>query len=423
MLEILKLRNEQAQLLGFNNFSELSIDTKMAESTDSVLKFMYDLIQKSKAQAKKEYKTLQDFANSNGLEGKLESWDVSFYSERLKKSLFNFTEEELRDYFPVNHVMEGLFTILEKIYGLNVKEIKDFDTYHKDVTLYEFTDKQGGLRGKILVDLYARDNKRGGAWMDSYRTRYSQESGDIQHPVAYVTCNFTPALAGEEATLTHTDVVTLFHEFGHALHHILTQVEDLPVSGISGVEWDAVELPSQFMENFCWTDKGLALISAHIKTGKPLPEALFSKLNESRQFQSALQMLRQLEFSIFDFELHMKNDVASVDDVQKFLDQIREKVSVSAPPAFNRFQHSFSHIFAGGYAAGYYSYKWAEVLSSDAFAKFEESGDVFSAKEGQAFLSCILEKGGSQPAGELFEEFRGRKPNVEAILRHAGITT
>jgi oligopeptidase A len=421
LVEIMQLRAEEAKILGFNNFAELSIDTKMAESTDAVLAFMYDLVKKSKPQAEMEYEELQLFATENGLVGALQSWDATYYSEKFKKSLFDFTQEELRPYFPVTQVMQGLFKILQHIYGLMVKEVAQIDKYHDDVKLYEFKDKQGNLRGKIFVDLYAREHKRGGAWMDECRVRYRKADGGIQSPVAYVTCNFTPALGDQEATLTHTDVVTLFHEFGHALHHVLTQVEDLPVSGINGVEWDAVELPSQFMENFCWTAEGLKLISSHIETGKPLPDVLFSKLNDSRKFQSALQMIRQLEFSIFDFKIHMLPKIKGVKDIQQVLDQTREEVSVSLPPSYNRFQHSFTHIFAGGYAAGYYSYKWAEVLSSDAFAKFEESGSVFNAEDGQAFLTCILEKGGSQPAAELFENFRGRKPSIDAILRHAGI--
>ncbi|MCF6807403.1 M3 family metallopeptidase [Thiotrichales bacterium 19S9-12] len=423
--ETLSLRQKKADILNYDNYAELSIATKMVESTDQVMDFLYDLVKRTKTQALEEFEELALFAKEMD-QIELASWDVNYYAEKLKKERFSFTQEELRPYFPVNHVLKGLFSILNEIYGLKVEKIDQFDRYHDTVSLYQFVDKDDQLRGLIYIDLYARESKRGGAWMDDITTRYVRDDKKLQVPVAYLACNFAPPLDKDtQALLTHNDVVTLFHEFGHALHHILTKVNYLPVSGIHGVEWDAVELPSQFMENYTWHKDGLKRITEHYQTGESLPEALFDKLVASRYFQSAMQMLRQLEFAIFDFKLHLEYKKHQDDPnyVLDLLDQVRQEVAVVMPPKYHRFTHSFSHIFAGGYAAGYYSYKWAEVLSSDAFALFEESGDVFNRDIGLQFLEQVLEKGSSAPALDLFTNYRGRKPDIKALLRHSGIQT
>ncbi|MFZ9035282.1 MAG: M3 family metallopeptidase [Francisellaceae bacterium] len=419
MNEIMDLRQEKAKILGFDNYAEVSLATKMAHSVDQVETFLWNLVEKSYPQAQQELKELAEFVKTLGVTEPLESWDLAYYSEKLKKQRFDFTEEELKVYFPLSQVMSGLFQILADIYGLTVIEELQFDRYHADTTLYRFEDGDGNLRGKILIDLFARDHKRGGAWMDECRTRFRKRDHSLQIPVAYVNCNFMPTQNGDEPLLKHNEVVTLFHEFGHALHHILTQIDYLPASGINGVEWDAVELPSQFMENFCWQRQGIALISKHVKTGQPLPDALFDKLIQSRVFHSALAMIRQLEFSLFDMLLHKNYDRNR--DIHAVLSHIRERVAVIKTPDYNRFENSFAHIFAGGYAAGYYSYKWAEVLSSDAFAMFEESGDILSYETGQRFLHGILEQGGSKSAATLFKAMRGRDPDITALLRHSGI--
>ncbi len=419
MQEIIELRYKEAKLLGFNNYAELSLKSKMASSVDKVMAFLEDLLQRAKHQAQKELQALQSFANKHGLSGKLQVWDVPYYSEKMKKTLYDFTAEELRPYFPLPYVIQGLFKIIESLYGVHAQEVKEWDRYHLQTALYVFYDQKKDIRGKILVDLFARDNKRDGAWMDDCRTRYKRQDQSVQVPVAYVTCNFMPPKNNEDALLTHNDVLTLFHEFGHALHHILTKVDYLPVSGINGVEWDAVELPSQFMENFCWSREGLSLIAKHVKTGESLPTALFKKLEASRQYQSALAMLRQLEFALFDMKLHQVQPDGL--DIHGTLLSIRKETSLFEVPEYNRFENSFSHIFAGGYAAGYYSYKWAEVLSSDAFSVFESSAEIINPKIGQSFLQNILEMGGSRPAAELFEAFRGQQPTVDALLKYNGI--
>ncbi|WP_440615870.1 M3 family metallopeptidase [Cysteiniphilum sp. 6C5] len=419
MQEIMRLRAQEAELLGFKNYAEVSLATKMATSVDDVMKFMHDLLQKAKPHAQKEFGELKAFAKEYGLNDEFKPWDSVYYSDKMKKARYDFTSEELRPYFPLNNVMKGLFSVLSSLYGITVKKNDDWDRYHSQTDLYEFYDESKQLRGAILVDLFAREHKRDGAWMDECRTRYKRLDHSVQTPVAYVTCNFMPANEGADALLTHSDVLTLFHEFGHALQHILTQVEHLPVSGINGVEWDAVELPSQFMENFCWCEEGLQLLSQHVETKESLPKALFQKLVASRQYQSGLAMLRQLEFALFDMQLH-QSDTQNL-DIHQVIEDVRQSTALLEVPKFNRFENSFSHIFAGGYAAGYYSYKWAEVLSSDAFAELEQGQSVLNKAIGQKFMQIILETGGSAPAAELFEKFKGHKPSVDALLRHNGI--
>lgn len=419
MKEIMRLRAKEAKLLGFSNYAEVSQVTKMADSVDEVMCFMRDLLQKAKPQAQKELDELKAFAKAHGLYDNLKPWDAIYYAEKIKKSRYDFTSEELRAYFPLNHVMQGLFSVLLSLYGIKAKKVDDWDRYHPQTELYKFYDESSVLRGAILVDFFAREHKRDGAWMDECRTRYKRLDQTIQVPVAYVTCNFMPPKKETDASLTHNDVLTLFHEFGHALQHILTKVEHLPVSGIKGVEWDAVELPSQFMENFCWCEEGLKLLSQHVKTKESLPQELFQKLIASRQYQSALAMLRQLELSLFDMKLH-QIDAENL-DIHQVIKNVRQSTALLETPDFNCFENSFSHIFAGGYAAGYYSYKWAEVLSSDAFAEFEQGNSVLDKAIGQKFMQIILEKGGSAPAAQLFEKFKGQKPSVDALLRHNGI--
>ena len=348
-----------------------------------------------------------------------QAWDASYYSEKLKQKNYGFKQEDVKPYFPAPTVIKGLFEIVKRLYGIQIAEITAVDVWHEDVKFYEIRDAKNAVRGQFYFDLYARTNKRGGAWMDECVNRMKLEDR-IQTPVAYLTCNLTPPVGTDPALLTHDEVTTLFHEFGHGLHHMLTQVEARFVAGINGVEWDAVELPSQFMENWCWEKESLAFIATHYQTGAALPEDLFNKLMAAKNFQSAMMMIRQLEFSIFDFKLHLQFGRAGFPGIQQLLDEVRSQVSVLKPPAFNRFQHGFTHIFAGGYGAGYYSYKWAEVLSADAFSKFEEDG-IFNRQTGEAFLHNILEKGGSQKAMELFKAFRGREPTIDALLQHNGL--
>ncbi len=419
MEQILALRHEEAQLLGFANFAELSLATKMARSTDEVIHFLEDLSRRSLPVAQRDLDDLRTFALSYHAEEKLESWDLDYYAEKLRQQAYSLSEEEIKPYFPATKVIPGMFEVVKRLYGLNIREVEGVDVWHQDVTFYEIRDQADDIRGYFYLDLYARPKKRGGAWMDNCAGR-RKLNGHIQLPVAFLTCNFTPPTANTPALLRHEEVLTLFHEFGHGLHHMLTRVDYLGVSGIHGVQWDAVELPSQFMENFCWEREALDLISGHYQTGEPLPEALFNKMLAARNFQSGRQMVRQLEFSLFDFRIHRDYDPALGGRVYAILDEVRKQTAVFIPPAFNRFAHSFSHIFAGGYGAGYYSYKWAEVLSSDAYSLFEQNG-VFDAQTGQAFLEKILERGGSRDAMELFVDFRGREPEIDALLRHNGI--
>lgn len=416
--EILKLRHELARLLGFENYAEYSLATKMAESPDKVVEFLQDLAAKSKLQAEKELAELTAFAKAEfGIEG-LEAWDVGYYGEKLRQQRYAISQEELRPWFPAEKVIAGMFDVVNRLFGIEFETVDNVDTWHKDVRFFNIT-RQGEVIGRFYLDLYAREHKRGGAWMDVCRSRWKLDD-KLQLPVAYLTCNFTPPVGDKPALLTHDEVVTLFHEFGHGLHHMLTRVDYAAISGISGVAWDAVELPSQFMENWCWEKDGLAIISGHFDTGEPLPEAKLNKLLAAKNFQSAMMMVRQLEFSLFDFKLH--KEYRDSIDVQSVLDEVRKQVAVVIPPSFNRFQNSFSHIFAGGYAAGYYSYKWAEVLSADAFSRFEEEG-IFNRETGESFLHEVLEKGGSAEPMELFVNFRGREPEIDALLRHSGIQT
>lgn len=415
--ETLALRKELAQLLGFDHYAERSLATKMAETPEQVLQFLHDLADKSKPQAQADIAELTAFADENYGVSDLQAWDLAYYSEKLKQDKYAISDETLRPYFPETQVIPGLFKVVEKLYGLDIRQRQDIDVYHPDVKYYEIFDHTGALRGSFYLDLYAREKKRGGAWMDECRVRRVTSKGDLQYPIAYLTCNFTAPVDGNPACFTHDEVVTLFHEFGHGIHHMLTKVDVAGVSGINGVAWDAVELPSQFLENWCWQPEALSFISGHVETGEPLPQDLLDKMLAAKNFQSAMQMLRQIEFSLFDFELHMAEpDV----DVQAFIDDIRQKTAVVLPPEFNRFQNSFGHIFAGGYAAGYYSYKWAEVLSADAFSAFEQNG-IFDRTTGNKFLTEILEQGGSREPMQCFVAFQGREPSVDALLRHSGI--
>ncbi len=418
MERTLALRHEQARLLGFANYAERSLARKMAADTDSVIRFLHDLAEKSLPQAKQEYDELEAFARGQGLD-RLQAWDLMYYAEKLRQDRYDISQEALKPYFPETRVIPGLFAVVQRLFGVEIREAEQVDAWHADVRLFEIRDPQDGLRGRFYLDLHARPNKRGGAWMDSYRGRF-RDGDSLQTPVAYLVCNASPPVGDKPALFTHDEVTTLFHEFGHGIHHMLTRIDYPEISGINGVEWDAVELPSQFLENWCWEPEALDLISGHWRTGEPLPRELLDKMLAARNFQAAMKMVRQLEFALFDFRLHREYDPERGGRIQAILDEVREQVAVVRPPAFNRFAHGFTHIFAGGYAAGYYSYKWAEVLSADAFSRFEEQG-IFSAETGRAFLTNILERGGSRDAMELFKAFRGREPSIEPLLRHNGI--
>jgi oligopeptidase A len=416
--ETLALRYELARLLGFESYADLSLATKMAESTDQVEEFLRTLAKKSLPVAKKDLQALQKFAVDEHEINELQAWDIAYYSEKLRQRDYAISQEELRPYFPAERVMDGMFEVVGKLFGITIECVESVDVYHKDVRFFAIK-KAGEVQAYFYFDIYARDKKRGGAWMADCRTRRLR-NGTIQLPVAYLTCNFTAPVGSKPSLLTHQEVTTLFHEFGHGLHHMLTQMTEAAVSGISGVAWDAVELPSQFLENWCWAREVIPMISGHYKTGAPLPNDLLEKMLAAKNFQSGMQMVRQIEFSLFDFLLHAQYSDANPVDAQHVLDRVRSEVAVMEPPAFNKFQNSFSHIFAGGYAAGYYSYKWAEVLSADAFSLFEEAG-VFDKATGEKFLNTILSNGGSQEPMALFKAFRGREPNTDALLRHGGI--
>ncbi len=419
MQEILVLRYQSAKLLGFDNYAHYSLAKKMAKDPEEVIGFLTDLAKKSKHAAMPEFEELQAFARSEYGVEKLEAWDITYYSEKLRQNKFDLSQEELRPYFPAPQVITGLFTVAHRLYGINTCPRDNVETWHPDVKFFDIFDADNELRGCFYLDLYARPHKRGGAWMDECIIRKKTVDG-IQIPVAYLTCNFTPPIGDDPSLLTHDEVITLCHEFGHGLHHLLTRIDYPSVAGINGVPWDAVELPSQFMENWCWEREALDLIGRHYQTGDNIDDGLFKKLTASKTFQAGMQMVRQLEFAIFDFRLHIEYNNKNPLNIQDLINEVRNQVAVIIPPDFNRFQHSFSHIFAGGYAAGYYSYKWAEVLSADAFSKFEENG-IFNKETGQEFLHLILEQGGARDPMDLFIEFRGRKPSIEPLLRHSGI--
>ncbi|MCP4991321.1 MAG: oligopeptidase A [Colwellia sp.] len=423
MNELLQLRHELANLLDFENYAQHSLATKMANSTSEVMEFLEGLAVKSQQQGKQDFQELTDFAASEYKQSNLQAWDLAYYSEKLKQSRYAISDEELRPYFPKDKAVSGLFEVVNRLFGLTITQRDNVDTWHDDVEFYDVFDKDNNLRGSFYLDLYAREKKRGGAWMDVCVGRSQLSDDTIQYPVAYLTCNFNGPVGDKPALFTHDEVVTLFHEFGHGIHHMLTQVNASGVAGINAVPWDAVELPSQFLENWCWQPEALAFISSHFESREPLPQAMLDKMLAAKNFQSAMQMLRQLEFSIFDFTMHASFDPKATNNdqhIQNTLNNVREQYAVVKAPAFNRFQHGFSHIFGGGYSAGYYSYKWAEVLSADAFGLFEEQG-IFDQATGQSFLTNILEKGGSKEPSELFNNFRGRAPEIDALLRHSGI--
>jgi oligopeptidase A len=425
--ELLALRHEEAQLLGLGSYAELSLVPKMAQTPTEVIAFLRDLAARARPFAQRDMDELRTFARAElGLDD-IQPWDTAWVSERLKQRRYAFSDQEVKQYLQLPRVLAGLYAQIERLFGVVVREDRA-PVWHPDVRFYRIEQPDGGLVGQFYLDLYARAGKRPGAWMDDARGRRRVNAG-VQTPVAYLTCNFQAPVGGQPATLTHDDVVTLFHEFGHGLHHMLTRVDELAVAGIAGVEWDAVELPSQFMENFCWEWPVVQAMSAHVQSGEPLPRALFDRMVAARNFQSGLQTLRQIEFGLFDMRLHAEYRPEAPQPVQALLDEVRAEVAVIVPPAFNRFQNSFSHIFAGGYSAGYYSYKWAEVLSADAYAAFEEAAQSAPADEvdqrvraaGRRFLDEILAVGGSRPAIASFRAFRQREPRIDALLRHNGM--
>ncbi len=426
MGEILRLRFEEARLLGYADFAELSLVPKMANSPEEVQAFLADLARRARPHAERDLSELREFAQTALGPPALEAWDIAFASERLKEARYAFSDTEVKQYFTEPKVLEGLFKIIETLFEVAIRP-DSAPVWNEHVRFYRI-ERQDAVRpdappqlvGQFYLDLYARSGKRPGAWMDDVRGRWARPEGMLQTPVAQLVCNFAAPGAKRPALLSHDDVTTLFHEFGHGLHHMLTQVDEIGVAGISGVEWDAVELPSQFMENFCWEWDVIRHMTAHVDTGEPLPRALFDKMVAAKNFQSGMQTLRQVEFSLFDMRIHAATEAASAEWVAEQLRAVRSQVAMLEPPGFNRFQHSFSHIFAGGYAAGYYSYKWAEVLSADAYAAFEEEG-VFNPAVGRRYRQAILETGGSRPAIENFKAFRGREPSIDALLRHQGM--
>ncbi|PHM68612.1 oligopeptidase A [Xenorhabdus sp. KJ12.1] len=421
MAEMLALRHELAQLLGFASYAEKSLATKMAKDPQQVLDFLNDLANRAHGQGKKELEELTNFARSHYGVDKLEAWDVTYYSEKQKQHHFSIDDEQLRPYFPEQRAVEGLFEVVRRIYGITAKERHDVETWHSDVRFFELYDEKGELRGSFYLDLYAREHKRGGAWMDDCAGRMRFASGELQKPVAYLTCNFNKPVGDKPALFTHDEVITLFHEFGHGLHHMLTEIETLDVAGINGVPWDAVEQPSQFMENWCWEPEALAFISGHYETNEPLPQEMLDNMLAAKNYQSAMFILRQLEFGLFDFRLHAEYDPAKGAQILPTLYSVKEQVSVVPSPEWNRFPNSFSHIFNGGYAAGYYSYLWADVLAADSYSRFSEEG-IFNRTTGQSFLDNILSRGGSEDPMTLFVRFRGREPKLDAMLKSAGIT-
>ena len=422
MERILAIRHELAQLLGFQNYAERSLATKMAQDPQQVLDFLRNLASKSMELARRDLDELHAYAREQHGLDEMKPWDISYYSEKLRQDKYAISQEDLKPYFPEDQVLSGLFAVVQRLYGLAIRERQDVSFWHPDVRFFEIYDRLNQLRGRFYLALYARQHKRGGAWMDECMVRRVREDGSVQTPTAYLVCNFAPPVGDTPALFTHDEVQTLFHEFGHGLHHMMTRIDTAGVSGINGVPWDAVELPSQFMENWCWEREALDLFAAHYQSGKQIPDALYQKMIAAKNFQAGMQMVRQLEFSLFDFRLHLEYQPDQGGRIQQILDEVRAEVAVVHPPEYNRFQHGFSHIFAGGYAAGYYSYKWAEVLSADAFSRFEEEG-IFNPATGLAFLEAVLEQGGSRDPMELFIEFRGREPSIDALLRHSGIAT
>ncbi|WP_413530075.1 oligopeptidase A [Rahnella inusitata] len=420
MAEILSLRHELAQLLGFDSYADMSLATKMAESPKQVIDFLSGLATRARPQGEQELAQLRAFAKEHYGVDEMEAWDLPFYGEKQKQHLFSINDEQLRPYFPEQRALEGLFEVVKRIYGITAKERKDVETWHKDVRFFDLFDETGDLRGSFYLDLYAREHKRGGAWMNDCVGSMRKADGELQKPVAYLTCNFNGPVGNKPALFTHNEVTTLFHEFGHGLHHMLTRIDTPGVAGIAGVPWDAVELPSQFMENWCWEPDALAFISGHFETGEPLPKEMLDKMLAAKNYQAALFILRQLEFGLFDFRMHAEYDPAKGAQILQTLAEIKKLVAVVPSPSWGRFPHAFSHIFAGGYAAGYYSYLWAEVLSADAYSRFEEEG-IFNRETGQSFLDNILSRGGSEEPMELFKRFRGREPQLDAMLRHYGI--
>ncbi|VAY02505.1 Oligopeptidase A [Arsenophonus endosymbiont of Aleurodicus dispersus] len=420
MDEILALRYELAKLLGFNNFAEKSLATKMAESPEQVLDFLTDLAQRAYHQGEKEFTELTQFTKDHYGIDKLEPWDLVYYSEKQKKHKFSIENEQLRAYFPKPLVINGLFEIINKIYNLTAKERYDVEVWHPDVRFFELYDERGDLYGSFYLDLYAREHKRGGAWMNDCAGRLKHSDGSNQNPVAYIICNFNQPIGDKPALFTHDEVVTLFHEFGHGLHHMLTKIDVADVAGINGVPWDAVELPSQFMENWCWEPKALAFISGHYKTGERLPKLMLDNMLAAKNYQAAMFILRQLEFGLFDFRLHYEYLPEKSSQILSTLQLVKKQVAVVPSPKWSRFPHAFSHIFAGGYGAGYYSYLWADVLAADAFSRFTDEG-IFNRSTGLSFLDNILSRGGSEEPMILFERFRGRKPKLDAMLQSYGI--
>ncbi len=414
---VLALRAELATLLGFANYAEYSIATKMAEDAPQVLGFLRDLAARAKPYAQRDRAELEAFARDELGMAALEAWDLAFAAEKLKQARYSYSEQDVKQYFTEPKVLDGLFSVIRSLYGLAVQP-DSAPVWHPDVRFFRVVDAQGALVGQFYLDLYAREGKRGGAWMDDCRNRRETAAG-VQTPLVYLVCNFGKGAQGQPATFSHSDVTTLFHEMGHGLHQLLTRIGELGVAGINGVEWDAVELPSQFMENFCWEWDRVQAMTAHVATGEPLPRALFDRMLAARNFQSGMFTVRQLEFALFDMQLHSEFDPTQ-DSVQALLERVRDEVAVNRPPAWNRFPNQFSHIFAGGYAAGYYSYKWAEVLSADAYAAFEEAPDNVT-ETGQRFRDEVLSRGGSRSAAENFAAFRGRAPTVDALLRHNGM--
>jgi len=419
MQRMLTLRQEDAQMLGFKNFAEVSLAPKMADTPEQVLAFLRKLAAKAKPFAEKDIAELKAFAKDELGLTDFQPWDAAYVSEKLLQARYAFSEQEVKQYFTEPKVLAGLFRVIESLFTVKVKP-DTAPVWHEDVRFYRLETPAGDLVGQFYLDLYARETKRGGAWMDEARSRRRTTSG-IQKPIAYLNCNFARPVGDKPAIFTHDDVITLFHETGHGLHHLLTRGEELGVSGIHGVEWDAVELPSQFMENYCWEWDVVQGMTAHVDTGAPLPRELFDKMLAAKNFQGGMMMVRQLEFSLFDMLLHSSFDPAGPKSVMDLLNEVRQEVAVLIPPAWHRFPNSFSHIFGGGYGAGYFSYKWAEVLSADAYAAFEEAGNPFDATVGKRFLDEILSVGGSRPAIESFKAFRGREPSVDALLRHSGM--